>query len=102
MLGVALNGHAANLSHAGKVFGRPVMVVKNGVPASVKLSGPHGQGYRLALTVIDLDHGKLKLKTHLQTRWGKIAPVMIVWAGKPASVSVGPIKAEFTVVQQRS
>lgn len=89
----------ADLSHAGKVFGTPVMVVKNGVLASVRMAGPHGQDYRLVLTVIDLGHGKLKLKTHLQTRWGKISPLMIVRLGKPASASVGAIKSVYTVVR---
>lgn len=93
---------SVSLLHQGRVFGAPVVVVKPGVPASVKVSGAQGQGYTLTLTVTALGHDKFRIRTHLDSAWGSIAPELEVVAGKPASVSVGDIECDIAVAQQRS
>lgn len=52
---------SANLSHSGHLIGSPSVVVKNGVEATVAVSGPNG--YKLALNVTDVGKGQLKIVT---------------------------------------
>jgi hypothetical protein len=88
---------SANLSHNGKLFGSPSVVVKEGADATVAVSGPNG--YKLALNVTDAGKGQLKIVTHLDTAYGSIAPAMVVLAGQPATVSVGHIVIGLTAVR---
>ncbi len=88
---------SANLSHNGKLFGSPSLVVKEGADATVAVSGPNG--YKLALSVTDAGKGQLKIVTHLDTAYGSIAPQMVVLAGQPATVSVGNTAIGVTVVR---
>lgn len=85
---------STTLSHDGKVFGAPAVVVKADTDASVAVSGPHG--YKLRLCVTDADDGKLKISTQLNSAYGTISPTMVVFAGKPAMVSVGSITIDIT------
>ncbi|WP_158884547.1 hypothetical protein [Rhodanobacter sp. L36] len=89
-----------DLSHNGKLFGSPSVVIKDGADATVAVSGPNG--YKLALNVADGGKGQLKIVTHLDTAYGSIAPAMVVLAGQPATVSVGHIAIGLTAIRTGS
>ena len=85
---------STTLSHDGKVFGEPSVVVKADTDASVAVSGP--RGYKLRLRVTDAGNGKLKISTQLNSAYETISPTMVVFAGKPAMVSVGSTTINIT------
>ena len=85
---------SAHLSHDGTVFGTPEVVVKADTDASVAVSGPHG--YKLRLRVSDAGDGKLKISAQLDSAYGTMSPTIVVFAGKPATVSVGSISIGIT------
>jgi hypothetical protein len=89
---------AAKLAYRGEPLGAPTMVVKNGVPASVTVSG--SSGYKLDLTVTDIAPDRVKVATAVETRHGAFAPTLVVHPGQPARVRVGDL--DLSLVVERS
>ncbi len=85
----------ASLSHKDKSFASPVLIVTDGIPSNIEVSGPNG--YKLSLTLTGIADGKLKIATVLDSSHGSMAPVLVVQSGKPVSVSVGDLKLSLTV-----
>lgn len=89
---------SAQLSHQGKAFAAPSAVVKDGVPASIEVSGPNG--YKLSLTVTDVAPDKIRVAATVDSSHGAMAPTLVVRPGQPATVTIGDIGLTLTV--QRS
>jgi hypothetical protein len=85
---------SAHLSHTGSEFASPVIVVREGVPAAVEVTGK--DGYRFTVTVTPADSGSVKVTTDLRTAYGVISPAMVVQLGQPASLSVSDIQMSLT------
>ena len=86
---------SAELTHQGKAFAAPSMVVRQGEPATVEVSGANG--YRLALTVRDSTAGKIEVAAAVESAHGAMAPTVVVKPGVPASVTVGDLGIKLTV-----
>src|SRR5690625_2960174 len=61
------------LSHNGKVFSSPTVIVKSGVPASIKVSGKNG--YKLSVTVTELGGDEVKVSSKFTSeQYGHSSP----------------------------
>jgi hypothetical protein len=85
---------AFSISQDGKPLASPVVVVHEGVPGSVEMSGPNG--VKLDFTVTDAGDDKLRISTHVVSARGSSSPEMVVRQGHPASVSDGNIELQVT------
>lgn len=86
---------SAAISHQGKVFATPVMLVEDGKPSEISVHGE--DGFTLALTVTAIDKDRLGVSADLQSSHGSMTPEMVVIAGQPATVSVGDVAIRVTV-----
>ncbi len=86
---------SASLLHNGKQFGAPTLVVEPNTPASMEVTGP--SGYKLSLTVSELASDKIKVAATLDSSFGKMAPVVVVHPGQPATVALGELEFGLTV-----
>jgi len=85
------------LTHEGKEFGSPSVVVERGVPATVEVAGPGG--YKLRLTAFDDGSDQIRVSTRLDTaEYGSIAPEIAVRSGQTAAVAVGDLEMNLTAV----
>jgi hypothetical protein len=91
---------SAILSHNGHTFASPVVLVQEGVPAAVEVSGP--EAYRFTVTVVAAGDGTVEVSTNLRSAYGTISPAMLVELGQSASVSVGEIGMSLTTVTHGS
>ncbi len=85
---------SAHLAHEGHPFAAPVIVVREGEPTTVEVTG--NGGYRLTVTVTPVTPGSVRVDTDLRTAYGATSPAMVVQIGQPASVSVGDIQMTLT------
>ena len=88
----------AQLSHNGAIFASPSFLVLEDQPGNFEVSGP--DGYKLMLTLTDLDSNQIKVVSNLRSSHGHIEPTVVVHPGKTASVSVGEIG--ITLLVQRN
>lgn len=86
---------SAKLLHSGEVFATPTATVRPGVPASLEVTGP--DGYKLSLTITELDQDSIKVVTSLDSSYGSMAPTLIVRPGELGTVSVGDLGLDLTV-----
>ena len=91
---------SAELSHQGRAFAAPALVVEAGKTALTRVAGD--DGYSLAITVTPLEDGSLKVSSDLRTAHGETAPVLVMQPGKPATVKVGEIGMSLTVARSGS
>lgn len=82
-------GVSLTLSHHGRTFATPSMVVDDGVPAMIRVSGQGG--YVLTITVTSAGQDRLMVTTKLESAYGSIHPAMMVAPGETASATVGDI-----------
>ena len=85
---------SATLSHEGREFASPSLVVKAGEAASISTSGP--DGYALSITVDPLADGTLRVSSRVNSDRGDMAPVLVVEPGATSSVSVGELSLSLT------
>lgn len=85
----------ATLRHDGVVFANPSLVVRNGAPAVVEVSGE--AGFRLELTVTDAPDGAVRVATQLQSVHGDAAPVLVTMPGDTAEVRIGALGIDLVV-----
>lgn len=91
---------SVNLAHMGKVFAAPAIVVKDGVPATIQVSGP--DAYVLTITVRSAGHDRLMVATNLKSAYGSAHPAMMVRSGQTASATVGHIDISINTRQAGS
>ena len=85
------------ISHQGEIVGSPAVVVKDGVPGSIEVSG--ADGYSLSFTTTDAGAGKIRIATQFTSPSGTSSPTIIVKDGQSGSLSDG--NYEFKVVATR-
>jgi len=88
---------SVRLAHRGEAFAAPTMVVEAGKPAAVATSG--SDAYSLAVTVVPRPDGKLRVSSTVQSAHGRMAPVLVVQPGEPATVSVGDLSLALVVAR---
>jgi hypothetical protein len=93
-------GVSLTLSHKGKAFAAPSVVVDDGVPATIKASGQ--DGYVLTITVTSAGQNRLMVATKLDSAYGSIHPAMMVVAGQTASATVGDVAISVNAHQRGS
>jgi len=81
---------SATLSHAGKTFAAPSVVVSAGQPASIEVSG--ADGYKITLTVTDVAVDKIQVVAQVNSAHGSMHPTVVVHPNQPATVSVGNLQ----------
>ncbi|RYG85939.1 MAG: hypothetical protein EON59_11135 [Alphaproteobacteria bacterium] len=86
---------STNLTYAGRSFARPSIVVLADKPATIEVPG--AGGYKLTLTVSELDTHEIKVVAKLDSSHGSMAPTVVVRPGRPASASVGDLGLALTV-----
>jgi hypothetical protein len=86
----------AELMHEGRVFASPSLVLRDGEPASVAVSGD--DGYRLELEVTQTTAGQLSVVAKVESPHGAIAPTMTIRPGEPARVSIDDLGLVLTVM----
>ena len=89
-----------DVSHMGKAVGSPMVVVRQGVPGSMEVSGPNG--YKMTFTATDAGDGKIKIATTFASSQGSSSPTVIVKDGQPASISDGRFEFKLVATQQSS
>jgi hypothetical protein len=65
------------------------VVVDDGVPATIKVSGQ--DGYTLTITVTSAGRDRLMIATSLESEYGAAHPAMMVLSGQTATATVGDI-----------
>ncbi|MET0327693.1 MAG: hypothetical protein ABW163_02870 [Luteimonas sp.] len=83
------------LRHEGAVFASPSLVVRDGEPAVVEVSGD--AGFRLELTVTDGPDGAIRIATQLQSVHGDAAPILVTMPGETAEVRIGALGMDLLV-----
>ena len=86
---------SAELLRDGKSFAAPSVVVRNGEPATLHVSGC--DEFTLTLTVNGLNAEKIEVATSVDSRHGSLAPTVVVEPGVPATVTVGDLGLRLTV-----
>ncbi|MCC5855866.1 MAG: hypothetical protein JJU10_09340 [Idiomarina sp.] len=89
---------SATLSHQGAPFASPSAVVRSDTPAAIEVTGD--QGFRLTLTLTDLDADQIKVNTSLESAFGSMAPEVTLRPGAPATVIIGDLG--LTLLVQRN
>ncbi|MFC0446285.1 hypothetical protein ACFOD1_12425 [Pseudidiomarina halophila] len=88
---------AVDLLHNNQVTASPSLVVQDGVPASVSVSGD--DGYEVALT-IRKQNSEFLVDTQINSAGGSIAPSFLVKASHPAKVTIGEFGLRLTLTEQ--
>ena len=93
-------GVSVNLAHMGKVFAAPTIIVNDGVPAKIQVSG--SDAYVLTITVRSAGNDRLMVATTLKSGYGSAHPAMVVLPGQTASATVGDIAISINARQAGS
>jgi hypothetical protein len=86
---------AAALTHAGKSFATPRLIVNAEEAARVEVSG--SAGYTLALTVLPQANDEIRVLADLASPHGAMTPELLVQPGRTTRVSIGELGLELTV-----
>ena len=89
-----------DVSHMGKAVGSPIVVVREGVPGSMEVSGP--DGYKMTFTATEAGSGKIKIATTFSSAQGSSSPTVIVKDGQAGSISDGRFEFKFVATRQSS
>lgn len=81
---------STTLSHKGKAFASPVVVIKEAVPGTVEVSGP--DGYRLSVTVTTAGDNIVDVAAKVDSARGAMAPRVTVRLGQAATVAIGDLQ----------
>ena len=85
----------ATLSHEGKPFASPVVIVLAGEPSTIETGGP--DGFTLAIVATAVDATTVRLEADLQSSHGTAKPTLIVKSGERATITTGAIGMEVVV-----
>ena len=86
---------SAQLSHQGEVFASPSAVVSEGEPATIEVAG--ADGYRLVLTVKEVDADRIEVAASLDSARGSMTPNVVVEPGATARVQAGDVGLALVV-----
>ena len=89
-----------DVSHMGKAIGSPTVIVREGVPGSVEVTGPNG--YKITFIATDAGEGKIKIATTFASPEGSSSPTVIVKDGQSGSISDGRFEFNFVATRQSS
>lgn len=86
---------STTLSHKGKAFASPVVVLKEAVPGTIEVSGP--DGYKLSVIVTAAGDGIVDVAAKVDSARGAMAPMVTVRLGQAADVAIGDLQLGLLV-----
>ena len=81
----------------GKTEASPTIVVKEGSPGTIEVTG--ATGYSLAATATDAGPGKIKVSLTYKSASSSSAPILIVRDGHEASLTQGETEIKLTATR---
>lgn len=86
---------SATLSHAGKSFASPSLIVRAGEPATIEVSG--ADPYKFVVTIQDKAPDEIQVSASVKSSYGSMAPILLVRPGQAASIAVDSLSIELVV-----